>query len=67
LVTDFSWHRFAAIQIWFFVLFLLYTFVSELNSHLGEGRLRRMLFLDAASCRVAFAVPSPSAREPNGG
>jgi hypothetical protein len=44
LVANFDWHRFAAIQIWMFVLFLVYTFVNELNSRLGKGALRGMLF-----------------------
>ena len=44
VAQDFSWHRFAAIQIWIFVLFLLYAFVRELNTRLGEGELARMLF-----------------------
>jgi hypothetical protein len=44
----FTWHRFAAIQIWIFVLFLLYTFINELNRRLGEGRLFNMLFKGAA-------------------
>jgi len=44
LVTHFSWHRFVAIQIWIFVLFLVYTFITELNARLGEGELTRMVF-----------------------
>jgi hypothetical protein len=47
VLAEFSWHRFAAIQIWIFVLFLVYTFVAELNQRLGEGELRRMLFTPA--------------------
>jgi hypothetical protein len=43
-VMDFSWQRFAAIQIWIFILFLIYTFINELNTRLGEGELSRMLF-----------------------
>jgi len=49
VLAEFSWHRFAAIQIWIFVLFLVYTFVAELNRRLGEGELRRILFTSAAS------------------
>lgn len=41
---DFSWHRFAAIQIWIFVLFLIYTATSELNALLGDGGLVRIFF-----------------------
>ena len=44
VVQHFSWHRFAAIQIWIFVLFLLYAFIRELNERLGKGELARMLF-----------------------
>jgi hypothetical protein len=44
VVTHFTWHRFAAIQIWIFVLFLLYTSVAELNARLGDGELRRIFF-----------------------
>ncbi len=44
LVTHFSWHRFAAIQIWIFVLFLIYTSVTELDARLGHGELARILF-----------------------
>lgn len=40
----FTWHRFAAIQIWIFVLFLIYTTASELNALLGNGELVRIFF-----------------------
>jgi hypothetical protein len=40
----FSWHRFVAIQIWIFVLFLLYTSAAELNARLGDGNLIRLFF-----------------------
>jgi hypothetical protein len=44
VAEHFSWHRFAAVQIWIFVLFLLYAFIRELNTRLGAGELTRMLF-----------------------
>jgi hypothetical protein len=44
VVTHFTWHRFAAIQIWIFVLFLIYTSVAELNARLGDGELRKIFF-----------------------
>jgi hypothetical protein len=44
IVHHFSWHRFAAVQIWTFVLFLLYTSATELNARLGHGELTRHLF-----------------------
>lgn len=48
-VAMFTWQRFAAIQIWIFVLFLMYTFINELNRRLGEGRLFSMLFRAAGT------------------
>lgn len=44
VTTHFTWHRFAAIQIWIFVLFLVYTSAAELNSRLGNGKLRKLFF-----------------------
>lgn len=44
IVEHFSWPRFAAIQIWIFVAFLIYTSIIELNRRLGEGKLARILF-----------------------
>ncbi len=44
MIATFSWHRFAAIQIWILVLFLIYVTGSELNHLFGEGQLRRILF-----------------------
>jgi hypothetical protein len=43
-VARFSWHRFLAIQIWLFVLFLVFVTVSEMVTLLGEGELPRILF-----------------------
>src|SRR6202030_4221315 len=47
--THFTWHRFAAVQIWIFVLFLMYTAASELNAVLGKGTLRKMFFARRSS------------------
>src|SRR5215470_2851641 len=44
MVATFDWHRFAAIQIWILVLFLIYVTASELNHLFGDGELRRLLF-----------------------
>ena len=44
VTTHFTWHRFFAIQIWILVLFLIYTFLHELNALFGEGELYRILF-----------------------
>jgi hypothetical protein len=54
VTTHFTWHRFAAIQIWIFVLFLIYTSVSELNALLGDGELKKMFFT-----RSSFESSSP--------
>jgi len=44
MMATFSWHRFAAIQIWILVLFLIYVTASELNHLFGDGELLRILF-----------------------
>jgi len=44
VATHFTWHRFFAIQLWVLVLFLIYTFISELNALFGDGELARILF-----------------------
>jgi hypothetical protein len=42
--THFTWHRFLAIQLWILVLFLIYTFISELNALFEDGEPARILF-----------------------
>ena len=44
MISTFSWHRFAAIQLWILVLFLIYVTASELNHLFGHGELWRILF-----------------------
>ena len=44
MISTFSWHRFAAIQVWILVLFLIYLTASELNHLFGNGELWRILF-----------------------
>jgi hypothetical protein len=44
MMATFCWHRFAAIQIWILVLFLIYVTASELNHLFGGGELLRLLF-----------------------
>jgi hypothetical protein len=64
VATHFTWHRFAAIQIWIFVLFLIYTSVEELNARLGDGELMKIFF----TRRSAVMKPTLSAvdsREPH--
>ena len=49
VAAHFTWHRFAAIQIWIFVLFLIYTSVEELNARLGNGELMKIFFTGRSS------------------
>lgn len=44
VTAHFTWHRFAAVQIWIFVLFLVYTSIVELNAVLGGDRLGKIFF-----------------------
>jgi hypothetical protein len=44
LLATFSWQRFLAIQIWLFVLFLVYVTFHELTQLIGEGELQQLLF-----------------------
>ena len=39
VTRHFSWHRFLVIQIWVVALFLIYTFIHELNTLFGDGEL----------------------------
>ena len=49
VAKNFSWNRFVAIQIWIFVLFLIYTLGAELNSLFGNGELMKILFTRRSS------------------
>jgi hypothetical protein len=44
VATHFTWGQFFAVQIWILVLFLIYTFITELNTLFGDGELTRILF-----------------------
>jgi hypothetical protein len=63
LATHFSWHRFAATQIWIFVLFLIYTSVTELNARLSGGELRK-IFFTRRSPEMKPTTPSAESRSP---
>jgi hypothetical protein len=63
--THFTWHRFAAIQIWIFVLFLIYTSVEELNARLGNGELVKIFFTRRPS-EMKPAPPAADSRVPQG-
>ena len=49
VANHFSWNRFIAIQIWVFILFLIYTIAAELNSLFGSGELAKILFTRRSS------------------
>ena len=48
-VDEFSWRRFAAIQIWLFTCFLIYVTATELSDLLGEGQMFRLFFRHRSS------------------
>jgi hypothetical protein len=48
-IDEFSWRRFAAIQIWLFTCFLIYVTATELSTLLGEGQLFRLFFRHRSS------------------
>ena len=43
-VEAFTWHRFAAIQIWLFTCFLIYVTAAEVSKALGPGKLKQLMF-----------------------
>jgi hypothetical protein len=49
LLDRFSWDRFIAVQLWVFVLFLVYVTASELNDHFGDGELYKIFFTRPSS------------------
>jgi hypothetical protein len=48
-IGDFSWDRFIAIQMWVFVLFLIYVTACELNQLMGDGELFKIFFTRRSS------------------
>jgi len=49
MYEQFSWHRFVFIQLWIFVLFLMYTTGTELNRLFGYGMLAKLFFRHRSS------------------
>jgi hypothetical protein len=49
MIATFDWHRFVAIQLWIFVLFLIYETAVELNRLFGEGELAHLLITSRPS------------------
>jgi hypothetical protein len=49
LVGTFSWAHFTAVQLWIFVLFLIYVTASELNELVGDGELFKIFFTRRSS------------------
>jgi hypothetical protein len=49
MIATFSWDRFIAIQLWIFVLFLIYVTATELNHLFGEGELWHILLTSRPS------------------
>jgi hypothetical protein len=48
-VHHFSWYRFSFVQLWIFVLFLIYTTGAELNALFGQGELYKLMFVRRSS------------------
>src|SRR5262245_55620880 len=44
LISSFQWHRFIAISLWIFALFLIYVTASEFSQLFGHSEMRRLLF-----------------------
>jgi hypothetical protein len=44
ILGNFSWRHFIAVQLWIFILFLIYVAASELNKLIGDGEFFRILF-----------------------
>ena len=49
IVTRLSWHRFAFIQLWILVLFLIYVTAAEFNALFGQGEIKRLLFTQGST------------------
>jgi hypothetical protein len=49
LLGSFSWDHFIAVQMWIFVLFLVYVTASELNELVGDGELFKIFFTRPSS------------------
>jgi hypothetical protein len=48
-IAAFSWEHFMAVQIWIFILFLVYVTASEFNNLFGKGELQHILFISRPS------------------
>jgi hypothetical protein len=49
LYDQFSWHRFVFVQLWIFILFLIFTTGAELNRLFGYGMLAKLFFRHRSS------------------
>jgi hypothetical protein len=49
LMTTFSWHRFSAVSLWIFVLFLIYVTATEFSHLFGPGEIPRLFFTSRPS------------------
>ena len=49
LYDQFSWHRFMFVQLWIFVLFLIFTTGTEFNRLFGYGMLAKLFFRHRSS------------------
>lgn len=49
LLGSFRWDHFIAVQMWIFVLFLVYVTASEINDRIGDGELFKIMFTRRSS------------------
>ena len=49
IYEQFAWHRFVFVQVWIFVLFLIFTTGAELNQLFGYGMLTKLFFTRRSS------------------
>ena len=54
VAIHFPWHRFLAVQIWIFTLFLIYATAAELSALFGEGEITK-IFLTRGSSQMKLA------------
>jgi hypothetical protein len=56
--THYPWSQFVAIQLWIFILFLIYTTVAQLIAVFGKDRVMKVFFSRGFVPRAAVAPPN---------
>ena len=58
----FSWPHFIAVQLWIFVLFVVYVAITELNKVFGEGKLYKIFFKRSATGQMPLQAATQPTR-----